>query len=242
MHFETYHATDIIYAADDSTGVIAALNSAVHDVARYAADITTAADIGIRHTDIPYGAAGYSTEQAHFVGFTIIEVQAADGKALAIEGACVIVIVFAVSDGGPCSEIRAVTVECAVRSQHIFVDRDVVSQNAVDRGVTADNLCGKPVEFTGIIDLVVAVGVRVISRLIYIAVGAEAVFIFNSFIVVCLISFPVAFTAEAAECLIGTSRCTAGMCFIIYLITADGADLIMGAVAVVGVGVTMPMR
>ena len=62
-------------------------------------------------------------------GAAVVEVQTADGLAIAVEGASV--LAAAVADGRPDTESASIAVEVAVVLQHILVDHDISGQLAV---------------------------------------------------------------------------------------------------------------
>ena len=89
----------------------------------------------------------------------------------AVEGAGVLYIVtvgFQMSYGCPCAEAACVGgVLCHFRWDAL-VDHDVVSQNAVDGGIPAVDLLGEPIELAGIVDVIIAVTLRIGSGLIFV--------------------------------------------------------------------------
>ena len=83
--------------------------------------------------------------------------------ALAVEGACILLVVIA--DGGPL--LVGSLVQITLSIQHIFIDGDVVHQSGVQAGFTAVDPLGEPVELTGVSDLVNTIHLN--SRFIFAA-------------------------------------------------------------------------
>ena len=159
------HAADIIHA-DDGALVVAVLYGA-KVISNHAADIIISVKIGIDHSYVLHLAVrAYVAEQTHVVYGAIIEIQAAYGLAVSVEDAGVSVRV--ITDGSPQSEARGIGEGFCHFGKDALVDYDIFGQNGVRTcilrravGQRTVHQCRKPIQLACVVDLVVAVAVRV---------------------------------------------------------------------------------
>ena len=152
-----HHAADKPAAAD-AAGVVAVADGGVGAVvvAHHAADIIVTLQVRPNDTHIFDGTHGaHIAKEAHITLGGIIEIQAGNGLVVAIEGSGV--FSAAIADRGPDPEIASVAVEGAISVQDLLIDHDIRHQLAVDGRTTPINLCRKPIQLIGIINLIIAI-------------------------------------------------------------------------------------
>ena len=227
------HATDAIACGGDDAAVIATHNGA-EVIAHHAADIGSAADVGILDAHIlNYTAVTDIAKQANIACSTVVEVQAADGLAVAVKGAGVSVSIAA--HGGPGAELTLI--QGTVLSQDVFIDEDVFHELTVDGSVSAVDLLSKPVQLTGITDLVgIAFRAAAGGRLIDLATAIQEAVGIGFCGMVVGVQFAVGGLAQIADLSIDTggSPLTAGAS-LRGRITTKGASHFMGSVTLGGI-------
>ena len=227
------HATDAIACGGDDAAVIATHNGA-EVIAHHAADIGSAADVGILDAHIlNYTAVTDIAKQANIACSTVVEVQAADGLAVTVKGAGV--LDFLIAHGGPGAELALI--QSSVFCQDVFIDEDVFHELTVDGSVSAVDLLSKPVQLTGITDLVgIAFRAAAGGRLIDLATAIQEAVGIGFCGMVVGVQFAVGGLAQIADLSIDTggSPLTAGAS-LRGRITTKGASHFMGSVTLGGI-------
>ena len=154
-------------------------------------------EIGICHGYIAdFSISVNLSEQTDITLPCIVKIQSADGVSLSVKSAVVaniflsaiVVTVIVVTDREPFTEVRAITIECAIRIQDIFVYRDIICEDRIIISIAdfrslqfhAVHQLHEPVQLTAVCDLVYAVLVSISRRLIRsfaVCIRAEAVHI-----------------------------------------------------------------